>query len=495
MTQDAHVEWWQPVARSGRAGMAAAPTRNSAIPFAALVVFIVVLFLMPQAVVPGLGRVRLALLTGAFAIAAHSWVRFTARQPLMRFTPEVWLVVALLGWTIATFPFSQWLAGSMQIFFGEYLRALAVFWLLSNTVSTLGRLRTVAWALSLTAVPLAATGVWNFLSHNMVGGRIASYAAPLTTDPNNLAMVLNLILPLTVGLLLVSRPPIVRGFLTALVALDATAIVATFSRGGFLVLATTFVLYLRTLQRWGKWRWAVAALVLAVAAVPLAPPEYLDRLGTIGNIQGDETGSAQERWELTQAGLDYAISHPLVGAGLGMNVIAHCTLRRWSGIQAENCGRVCFETLALAGERRTKEQFFNTGSPPCMVVHNAYLQHAIDLGWLGLGLFLLLLVSCVRSAAHVRERCSTGLTAPTQPARPARAALQSHPPLGAAPALSELASLAEAVRIMIVAFAVAAFFYPWAYSLYLYCAVALAVAAGAVYEAEARSTAAALRSG
>jgi hypothetical protein len=47
--------------------------------------------------------------------------------------------------------------------------------------------------------------------------------------------------------------------------------------------------------------------------------------------------------------------------------------------------------------------------------------------------------------------------------------------------------LAEAIRIMIVAFAVSAFFYPWAYYVYFYYAAAVAVATGAVYETEVRA--------
>lgn len=452
MTHNTGAEWWRPVAAGGAVlprspGMVA---EDGVVPFAALLAFTVLLLLAPQAVVPGFGRVRIALLTGALAIAAHCWTRFAAGRPLIRRTREMGLVAALLGWMIVTLPLSQWPTTSTQILLGDYLKTLGVFWLLSHAVSTLRRLRTVAWALSLAAAPLAATGVWNFLRDNVVRGRIVSFDAPMTSDPNALAMVLNLILPLTVGLFLISRRPVVRGILAGLIALDASAIIVTFSRGGFLTLAAIFVLYLRTLQKWGQWRWAIAVLLLAIATIPRLPLGYLDRLGTISNIQGDETGSAQERWELTRNGLRYALSHPFLGAGLGMNVIADCKRR---GVPEGSCGRECAQIPV----------------PPCLFVHNVYLQYAMDLGWLGLGLFVLLLVSCVRSAARVRDRCA------------------GHPEL------RELATWAEAIRIAIVAFAVAALFYPWAYFIYFYLVAGLAVAAGAVYESSTDPAAAALR--
>ena len=444
------AEWWRPAAWIGpaRAETAAAPAKDSPLPFAALLLFLVLLLLAPQAFVPGVGRVRLALLTGAFAIVAHCWTRFAAGQAVMRRTREMWLVAALLAWAIVTLPLSVWPGGGVQVLLGDYLKALAVFWLLSNTITTLRRLRLVAWTLSLTAAPMAATGVWNFLSHHVgESGRIAGYDAPLVVNPNTFALVLNLILPLTVALFLVSRRSAARSLLAGLIALDVGAIIVTFSRGGFLTLAATFVLYLRTLHRGRQGRWVVAALLLAVAAVPLLPSGYLERLGTITNIQADDTGSAQERWEDTETALGYALTHPLVGDGLGMNVIQLCILREWSS----NCIEACLNYLPPF--------------PNCLFVHNMYLAYAMDLGWLGMGLFIMLLVTCIRSAVRVRERCT------------------------ALPALRDLSALAEGIRITLVALAVAALFHPNAYEVYAYFAAALAVAVGAVYEAEVHTAA------
>jgi len=445
----AGAEWWRPAAPAGstQAGTAAVPAKESPVPFVALLLFLVLLLLAPQAFVPGVGRVRIALFTGAFAIAAHCWTRFAAGRPVMRRTREMWLVGALLGWAIVTIPLSVWPSGAAQVLLGDYVKALAVFWLLSNTITTLPRLRMVAWTLSLTAVPMAATGVWNFLSHRMAQGRIVGYDAPMVVNPNDLALVLNLILPLTVALFLISRRPLARGLLGGLIALDASAIVLTFSRGGFLTLATTIVLYLRTLHSGRELRWVAAALMLAVVAAPLLPSGYLDRLGTITNIQADETGSAQERWEDTQAALGYALTHPLVGDGLAMNIIQLCMLREWSS----NCVEACLNAAPPF--------------PSCLVVHNMYLAYAMDLAWPGLALFLLLLVSCVRGAVRVRHRCA-GL-----------------------PALQDLSRLAEAIWIALVAIAVAALFNPGAYTVVPYLATALAVAAVAVYEAEGRAAA------
>ncbi len=294
-------------------------------------------------------------------------------------------------------------------------------------MTTLGRLRVVAWSLSLMAAALAVNFVRRF-SADPTASRVYGYAGGLAWNPNDLALTLNLILPLTVALFLISRRPLVRCLLAGLIGLEACAIIATFSRGGFLTLATVFILYLLTLHRQGQRMWVIAALVLAVAGVPLLPAGYLARIGTITDIQADQTGSAQARVGDTRTALTFVLSHPFVGAGLGMNILALNDLRgaRW------------------------------------LQVHNAYLEYAMDLGWLGLGLFLLLLTSCIGTAARVRDRCA-GL-----------------------PPLRELVTLADAIRISLVGFSVAALFHPVAYTFYFFLVAGPAVALPCVYAAETR---------
>src|SRR2546428_93292 len=99
------------------------------------------------------------------------------------------------------------------------------FWGLANTVTTLLRLRQVAWGLTLMAVPIAVTAVRNFMSGTFVPGvaetsRIAGYDAPLTANPNELALLLNLIFPLSLGLFLISRKLLARTLLLGVIAAD-----------------------------------------------------------------------------------------------------------------------------------------------------------------------------------------------------------------------------------------------------------------------------------
>src|SRR5207249_9672318 len=104
--------------------------------------------------------------------------------------------------------------------------------------------------------------------------RISGYDAPLTDNPNDLALMLNIMLPLAIALLFVTRRPLMRGALVAIVALNVVAIIATFSRAGFLTLATTAALYVMKLMRRPRRGWALAAVAVVPLCLPLLPPHY-----------------------------------------------------------------------------------------------------------------------------------------------------------------------------------------------------------------------------
>jgi hypothetical protein len=398
---------------------------GSRMPFHALLAFTFVLLLAPQTFVPALAPLRLGLLTAAAASAAYLLDRFLRRQPVLSFRREMIPAAGLAAWAAATIPFSYWPGGSLSFLLESYSKTLVIFWLLASVVTTRGRLATVARALSLMAVPLAAFGVREYLAGRFVDGgpvkRIASFEAPLTQNPNDLALMLNLILPLAAALFLLSPNPGARLALGLVMALIVVAVVMTFSRAGFLTLATTFVLYVGKLMKRPGRGWALAALFVVVACVPFLPSSYVERLGTIGRIEADPTGSAQERWTDTLAALRFVSRNPLFGAGVGMNVLALNEMR----------------------------------GPTWREVHNVYLECAADLGLPGLVLFLALLALCLRATLEV-QRSTAG-----------------------DPGRRDLFLLAEGLQISLVAFAMAALFHPVAYHFYFYYIAGLALGARA----------------
>jgi putative inorganic carbon (HCO3(-)) transporter len=430
------IEWWRPDGGSQAAvrrpaGDAGAPRAAGDLPFAALLAFLFVLVLAPQEAVPALAPLRPGLLTGAMALATHLLDRLSREGSTWGVSGPVAAALALAGWAAVTLPFALWPGGSATVLVGTYLKVLAVFWLLASVVTTRGRHVTVAWALSLMALPLAVSGIAHYRSGDVTGAgvtqRIVGYEAPLTQNPNDLALMLNLILPVTAALFLGRRNPLLRAVLAGLMAVEAAAIIVTFSRAGFLALGTTLTIYAWRLVRRPERRWLVAALLLALAALPLLPSSYFDRLGTIPDIETDPTGSSQARWADTLAATRYALAHPVVGAGIGMDILA----------------------------------LNETRGPEWKEVHNVYLQHAVDLGLPGLALFLLILGGSLRAAARVRREAA-----------------------GAA-GERDLFCLAEGLEIALLTFTVAAFFYPVAFRFDLYLVAGLALGIRAAWEGRA----------
>ena len=418
-------DWWQPAAalpQSAAPDDAARPEDQSASPlaYAALLTFTCVLLLAPQNVFPFLGRLRIAFLMGAIAIVAHTRDRWALGLPMTRPGREMSLAFWILVWTIVGMPFSQWPGGSLALLLDLFIKALAVFWLIGNLVDTLPRLRSMVRTLTALTVTLALVGISNYLS-GVFGPtrdvRILGHDAGLTRNPNDLALMINLIVPMTVGLLLASSSLLKRAVLGLAVGVQVIAVVLTFSRAGFLTLATTLGLFGLRLVRRPSRGLVFAALAGLLLGLPFIPETYVDRLLTMGAVDADPTGSAQARWNGTVAAVEHAVRHPLMGAGLGMNIL------------------VLNEAVGATWRS----------------VHNTYLEYAVDLGLPGLILFVLLLRSCWRSVSAARRDASP-----------------------------ELAHLAEGIEISLLAFSVAAFFHPAAYHFYFYFVAGLAVAARVV---------------
>lgn len=425
------LEWWRPDVAAVTASSPAVETKaqGGAVAFWALMAFTFILLVSPQSFFPVLEPFRLALVSAAFAAGAYLLERFFRREAIGLLTREMAIVAGLVALAILTVPFSYWPGGSVSVLFDIYLKTLVVFWLLGNTVNTLDRLRKVAWGLSLMAVPLALTAVRNsiagiFIRESIEVKRIDGYGAFLTGNPNDLALMLNLILPLTAALFLIQRRTGGRILLLGMILLDAIAVMLTFSRGGFLTLAVLCLWGIWRLKSWVMRLGAIAAMVFFVFFLGLFSSSYTERLGTIVDIEADPTDSAQWRWKDTLAAVRLVARNPIIGAGMGMNV------------------------LALNQE---------IGASHWNEIHNVYLEYAVDLGLPGLFLFTALLIACLKNASFVRKRCQ------------------------GVPGLRELFHLAGGIELSLIAFSVAALFYPVGYQFYFYYLAGLAVAVKAIY--------------
>ena len=425
----AQLEWWraEPIARDWRseAGVSTGfwTPPKTAVPFWAAMVFIAILLFSPQAYFPALESIRPAMVPALIGIGAYLLDRMGSGAPLVMPRRELWVAGGLIAWAMVTIPFSIWPGGSVNFLVGYYLKTLAMCWLLSHSVATLVRLRQTTWCLSIMAMGLGMFALNNYLAGMVVEqDRVVGNEGALTKNPNDLALMVNIIVPLTMALLLSTRRPVIRLALAGMLVVEGLTVVLTFSRGGFLTLGAILMMYAWKLRRRAERVWIFAILLCALLALPLLPSSYFDRMSTIIHTEQDATGSAGERWSDIMIAVRYALSSPFVGSGIGLNVLAM--------------------NEARGGEWRP--------------VHNVYLELTMDLGVPGLLLFVWLLWTSIASVTEVHRLADQSVET------------------------KELAYLAEGIQVSLLAFALAAMFHPVSYHPYFYLLAALALAAQAV---------------
>jgi probable O-glycosylation ligase (exosortase A-associated) len=431
---EAGTIWWRPDrgATPARAFAVWPGSPVSRLAFNALVAFTGILLLTPQTMIPVLKTLRIALVAGGLAIAGHVFDATLRRRPVLPAAPEVVTAMTLLIWAVLTIPFSYWPGGSVALLGDQYLKAVVFFWLIAAIVTTRERLRTFGWALVLCSIPLALTA----LSHFGSGVYVTSSRAPiqriggiagLTGNPNDLALTLNLMIPIAGALFFTSRGVLARAVAGGALLLSIPAVIVTFSRAGFLTLCAIAIASLFCFVRRRAPAPAVAVIVVSCGVMPFLPAGYLDRLNTITDIEADRTGSAVGRWTDYQLAVQLVARNPVLGVGMGQDILALDQIR---------------------------------SQPTWRSVHNAYLEYAVDLGVPGLLLFLALLIASVRSARRVEIRAARE------------------------PTLRDLSILASGVRIALLAFVVGACFHPIAYQFYFFCVAGLAVALKSVCRSE-----------
>src|SRR5262245_63377613 len=134
-------------------------------------------------------------------MAAHIFERTARRQPITPLAAEIGVALALVFWSTVTLPLSYWPGGGIRLLTDQYLKAIAFFWLLATIITTTDRLRALAWSLTLCAIPLAAAGVWHYISGYVMTTtqeglvRVVGYlgSSGLTGHPTRIAMLPNVI--------------------------------------------------------------------------------------------------------------------------------------------------------------------------------------------------------------------------------------------------------------------------------------------------------------
>ena len=283
---------------------------------------------------------------------------------LPRDSATVVIVCLWLLFCVTTFfAFNQAYAWSQLIQVSKILLMTFVTIILINTPKKLRYLLLVI-ALSIGLIGLKG-GIWAITSggQNRVYGPAGSFLA----DNNDIALALNMTLPLLWGLANGEINKWLRGLLRVCLAMSVVAIVFTYSRGGFLALVLVgFMMLLKARYK----SLAVITLVLGVLALAvIVPGQWTDRMNTIQ--QGSQDASANGRINAWRTGINIALSRPLVGGGFGTYT---------------------WDIFAIYSP-----QPWNVHD-----VHSNYFEMLGEHGFIGFGLYMLLLIYCLVSLSRLK---------------------------------------------------------------------------------------------
>jgi len=393
---------------------------EDALSFWFLLIFTFVLFVAPQSLFPILSPAHLALVAGGLATILYVRSRLLPGRPLSVNRPEYRLALWLVLVAILSIPFSRWPAGSFDSLINRFSKVLIVYFLLGNTVNTLRRMKLMIGVIGLSGIIIALVALHAYVRGPFdEGGRITGYDSPLNSDPNYVAITLNLILPLIIGLSGAMSDPRKRVFFFPVMGILAGGVIVTFSRGGFLGLATILAIVFTRLP----WKRPLRALIPLFLALPLIllllPSGYPTRLYSIVNFSHYQTGSILKHLLNMRAALSLMLENPLLGVGFDVGDIA--------------IGDV------LGPDLQQK-------------VHNVYLQIGLDLGLPGLVIYLLLVARLLKGL-QLTMRQLRGL-----------------------PEERTFYALGQGVEVALLSFIVQGLFYPVAYDFYFYYIAGLGVA-------------------
>ena len=416
--------------------------------------FTAVVFLRPQDQVPALTPLHLAEVFALVGLTALVFGRLARGLAPAHVTTELVALAAFGGAILLGVPFAVWPGGAMSVFLDIYLKLLVIFALMIAALNRPQRIEQFAFLVVLFSGYISFRAVIDWArGTNVVGdGRIQGSVSGMFGNPNDLA--LNMVVFLPFALLFAFKPgPAVRRAAAAAAALTmAATVVLTGSRGGAVgLLAMMLVLMARSVRV--RPSVAAGALVAVLAAIPLAPPTFWDRMVSIVDARRDETGSRKARIDLLKESWSVFLAYPITGVGAG--------------------------------------QFVNYNPPDRReawhVTHNALLEVASETGIVGLVPFLIFLGSGALAPRAARRALRPARARP----RPGAPRPAEDPPPD--PERESLILMATALTASITGWIVCAQFASVALNWTLYYVVAIAVATREVALAHAARTAAAGR--
>jgi len=231
---------------------------------------------------------------------------------------EVNYLILLVGQLfLASMLSPVWRGGALQTTL-DFAKVLLIVIVMSVVVTTARHLRQLIFIQAASVAVIAAVAVWK---GRLLLGRLEGTLGAYYSDPNDLALAIIISLPLCLALLLLSRGGLRKVAWTLAILMMLYAVFSTGSRGGFVSLIVTAVVFLWEFAIQGRRRYLLALAMLAGLILwQFSSGLLTGRLKGTFNQQEDTAAaydSAEARQQLFWRSVEVTKQHPLFGVGPG----------------------------------------------------------------------------------------------------------------------------------------------------------------------------------
>lgn len=309
--------------------------RGHALSYLGLFVFTFLVYFRPYELLPSLAWLsRSALVVAIITLAVFIPTQLALENRITARPREVKLALGLLLAGLLSIPLALEPSRAFQGCI-EFLKVIVMFIVMVNVVRTEKRLRSLILLVLAVSCVLSAAAINDYAQGNlaMQGRRIAGLIGGLFSNPNDLALHLVTMIPISFTLLLGSRGMLRKTLYLGCSLLLVAGMIATFSRAGFIgfVFVTAFLVW--KLAKRNRVIFGALALTVLIAALALAPGAYRSRLATTGD------DSAVARTDDLKRSVLVAAKHPLFGVGMENYILYsntnHATHNSYTQVAAE----------------------------------------------------------------------------------------------------------------------------------------------------------------
>lgn len=322
-------------------------------------------FMRPQETLWGLGGTHLTQTVSMFTLAAAA-LHFVLRPNLhVLKTPQT--VFLCILWAFLHLSAYMNVYGTEQARWLSYYDKMFLIYFVAIILMTNERwLFVLAWVI---AISIGYLAYWANSMYFVNGwATVHGPGKPGATyyDENGFATILVMVVPFCWYLMGYQRKLWLKAAFLGGAGMAAHAVMLTFSRGGFLGLASVGGLIVVRMRNRGL---AVLVAILGITGfISVTGPRYVARIFSIGDYQEDK--SATGRLDSWQAGMKMMLANPIFGVGF----------------------------------KRYTDEFHNYSDKFAREAHNSWVQLGAESGMIAVSAHLMLLLLTWRALLRVRRR-------------------------------------------------------------------------------------------